>query len=216
MSVNPSYIAIIDDHASIAKSMALALGAELPRFTILNSSDIANVSMWLAEKQPSIGIVDWRLGTPRPNVPETGSDVIRQSTAVSPHTKWILFTAHPTPFVLKDAIAAGISGCVAKTAEYTELLRAILTVMDGRKYFCPESQQALANLAIDLDVSQTEREILRAIAEGLEPKEIADRTGLAVKTVYNSLNALRQKLGVSSMVALANFAVDHGIAPPPP
>ena len=39
--------------------------------------------------------------------------------------------------------------------------------------------------------------------------------GVAVGTVRNSMVQIRQKLGVASMVNLAKYAVDHGLAPPP-
>lgn len=210
-----SHILIIDDHAAIAKSMALALQSELPRFQLTAVSEVNPALRIIRERQPAAAVVDWRLAPARSGAEAlTGSHLIRAGAQLSPGTKWVLFTAHPTSFVLKEAIGAGITGCVAKTAEYTELLRALVTVMDGKKYFCGESQSALAELATDLDLSATEREILRAVAAGLEPKEIADRAGLAVKTVYNTLILLRQKLGISSMVGLATFAVDRGIAPP--
>jgi len=142
----------------------------------------------------------------------SGAELKRLAGPSSPETRWVLFTAHATPFVIKQALAEGISACVSKERSYSDLIRAIVAVTGGRRFFCESSQAALAELVTAEALTSAECDVLREIAAGKDPKEIADRTGLALKTVYNTLNSLRQKGGCTSMVDLAHFAVDRGVA----
>jgi DNA-binding NarL/FixJ family response regulator len=60
----------------------------------------------------------------------------------------------------------------------------------------------------------TERDILRSLVTGLDPKQIADQLDLSVKTVHNSMARMRRSLRLRSTVELARYAVEQGIAPP--
>jgi DNA-binding NarL/FixJ family response regulator len=206
-----SHIVVVDDHRSIADTMAWALQSELPQFKVLGISKAAEAVTAIRNLQPAAVIVDWQLENGERAM--TGCDLKQLAQAASPRSRWVLFTAHATPFVIKKAVEAGMLACVAKEKSYTELVRAVVAAMDGRRYFCETCQAALSDAVVGSDLTSSERAILREVALGREPKEIADATGLALKTVYNTLNVLRQKSGCSSMVDLAKFAVDRGAAP---
>lgn len=205
------HIVVIDDHRSIADTMAWALQQELQRFKVVGLSNPQEAIAAIRDFKPAAVIVDWQLESGPTAM--TGCDLKRVAHASSPDTRWVLFTAHATPFVIKQAIEGGMSACVSKEKSYSELVSAVVAAMDGRRYFCETCQAALSDVLTASELTPSERSVLREIAQGKEPKEIAEQTGLALKTVYNTLNILRQKSGCSSMVDLAQFAVDRGIAP---
>lgn len=210
-SVTIPSILVIDDHRSVADAIAWALQTELPRFKVTGISRVKDAISAIAELKPSVVVVDWQLESGETAM--SGCEVKRLAGTSSPQTRWVLFTAHATPFVIKQALEDGMSACVSKERSYSDLVRAVVATMDGRRYFCETCQEALAQLVTASDLTVAERDILREIALGKEPKEIAESTGFALKTVYNTLNTLRQKGGCSSMVDLAQFAVDRGVAP---
>jgi DNA-binding NarL/FixJ family response regulator len=203
--------AIVDDHRAVADIMGYALQTRLPVQCVARFNSVSEAKAKLPESNPSVVIADWRLGE------EAGGELIRAMRPRMPSTRWLLFTAWPTPSVLREALPAGIQGCVSKSADYEELARALKEVIDGGSYFCAESLKALGQgiegNTLAATLSDADRAILRYIADGLEPKEISVKVGLTTKTVHNYLVIIRQKLNLGSMVSLAKFAVDQGIAP---
>jgi DNA-binding NarL/FixJ family response regulator len=216
-SSNPSpSIAVVDDHASIADSLAYALQGELGEFQVLPISNLDHIAARLVELSPAVVIVDWQLSGGRTQCDvQSGIELIKGVAPKLPKTRWILFTAYPRAYVIKEALAAGIMGCVSKSAGYKELVAAVLDVVNGKRHFCSESQEALTDISTtSADLNTTERDILKLLAQGKEPKEIAKGVGLTVKSVHNYISVLRKKLGVVSMVDLAKSAEDRGIVPP--
>lgn len=210
----PLRIVVVDDHASVADSVAYALQSELNSYQLIAVSTLSGAEQKLIRLKPVAGIVDWQLSAVSGGA-TSGIDLIRRVSLRLPETRWILFTAFPRAYVLKEGIAAGVAGCVSKSAGYSELVDAIRSAIAGRQYFCEESQRALVGLAGQhVPINASETDILRLLARGHEPKEIADRLGLSVKSVHNYLSGLRHKTGVASMVALARYAERRGIAAP--
>jgi DNA-binding NarL/FixJ family response regulator len=209
-------IAVVDDHASIADSLAYALQGELGEFQVVPISCLENIVAQLIDLAPAVVIVDWQLNNGRaPRDVQSGVQLIQDVAKKLPKTRWILFTAYPRAYVIKEALAAGIMGCVSKSAGYKELVAAVLDVVNGKRHFCSESQEALTDMSTpSADFNTTERDILKLLAQGKEPKEIAKGVGLTVKSVHNCIGALRKKLGVVSMVDLAKCAEERGIVPP--
>ena len=192
--------------------MGYALQTQLPVKCVARFHSIAEAKDQLPQFNPRVVITDWRLGE------ESGASLVRELKGKMPETRWLLFTAWPTPSVLREALPAGIHGCVSKSADYEELAHAMSELLNGGSYFCKESLKSLGE-TIDstnrsVHLTETERAILRCVAEGLEPKEIAGEIKLTAKTVHNYLVIIRQKLSLGSMVDLARFAVDQGIARP--
>ena len=65
------------------------------------------------------------------------------------------------------------------------------------------------------ELSPRERQIVAAVARGLNNRAIAEQAGIAQQTVKNHLSSIFQKLQVSNRVQLALIAIQHGIAEPP-
>gem|GEM_PF-6297134 len=58
-----------------------------------------------------------------------------------------------------------------------------------------------------------EREVLRGLARGLNPKEIADVIGSSAKTVQNQISQVKEKLGIREPAGLILYAQKHGLVP---
>ena len=142
----------------------------------------------------------------------------RELARLLPQTRWLLYTAFPSAWVVRIALEAGAHGCVSKGASHLELVKACQELLAGGSYFCPESAKALrtvmANRARDAELNSTEQKILLHVAGGMEPKDIAICVGVEVGTVRNYMVQIRQKLRLTSMVDIAKYAVEHGLAPP--
>lgn len=208
-------IVIVDDHPAVTESVCYMLRRELIEFETTVLPLTGDLEAVLSRLQPRVVIVDWSFDSIEEPIPaNTGTDLARRFGPRLPNTKWVLFTGHVRPFVLKEALDAGVLGCVSKACPLKELVAAVRAVADGRCYFCPISQKAFPQIVAEIQLNLQERAILKCIATGKEAKEIAHETGLSVKSIHNYLAKLRSKFGVDSMVALARCAEERGIAPP--
>jgi DNA-binding NarL/FixJ family response regulator len=124
---------------------------------------------------------------------------------------------------LAEAIRAGAAGVMHKSTPMRDLVEAVRRLAAGGQLLSQEEViEALrfigrerdsnreAQLAIDRLTSR-EREVLRALAEGLSDKEIARRLHVGVGTVHTHVANILSKLEVSSRLQALVFAVRHGL-----
>ena len=111
--------------------------------------------------------------------------------------------------LLKDVDADGLVDALRKAAAGIAVLHPRITgyLMDAVRA-PPASPTAVE--VVDL-LSQREREALHLMAEGLSNQQIADRLGIAEKTVKSHVSNVLSKLGVSDRTQAAVFAWKSGI-----
>jgi DNA-binding NarL/FixJ family response regulator len=105
------------------------------------------------------------------------------------------------------AIRAGAIGYILKSAEQSQIVRAVQSAANGEALFSPAIAKRLirffAGARAELpaqtfpELTDREREILSLIAQGLSNAEIADRLTLSVKTVHNHTSHIFNKLQVT-------------------
>ncbi|MNE55839.1 Virulence factors putative positive transcription regulator BvgA [compost metagenome] len=106
-------------------------------------------------------------------------------------------------------LQAGASGFVSKSEPIGKLIKAIEMVADGYVFFPKDSMPLLGNPEPTGDLEElTDRElqILRLLAEGFSNGEIASRLNLSNKTVSGHKVNIQAKLGVTSVIELADIA----------
>jgi DNA-binding NarL/FixJ family response regulator len=114
-----------------------------------------------------------------------------------------------TPVCLRDALEAGIAGCVIKSADITGLTAAVRAVASGHIVISPElltylaaPPEPLAAVPADIIATLTTREIevLGLLAEGLSSSEVATRLVISTATVKSHVSHILTKLGVRNRV----------------
>jgi DNA-binding NarL/FixJ family response regulator len=85
--------------------------------------------------------------------------------------------------------------------EVVELLRFASSTRE-KEY---EARQAVASL------TSREREVLQALAEGLDSKEIAERLHISLRTERNHMASILAKLGLHSQLQALVFALRYGV-----
>ncbi len=148
-------------------------------------------------------------------------DVLDKTPAV------IILSMHLEASVIRDAIAKGANGYLPKNANASMLGEAIRSVATGQPWFAPEVTLALSggggatpspdgeNTASDAaklaSLSEREREILAAIAEGQSSREIAESLFLSPRTVDTHRSNLMRKLDIHKVAGLIRFALKQGL-----
>jgi DNA-binding NarL/FixJ family response regulator len=169
------------------------------------------------QHQPDIAILELVL----PGLP--GPSAISRIRNEAKGTRCIALSSQESRGYVQQALRAGASGYVVKSAPATELIEAINAVKMGRFYVSPAVAGHLVEAAsftgerttAGLDMlTAREREVLQLIAEGLTSKEIATRLGVSTKTANTHRASLMEKLDIHKAPSLVRFAIREGLVAP--
>jgi DNA-binding NarL/FixJ family response regulator len=115
---------------------------------------------------------------------------------------------------------AGAAGYVLKDVPIAQLVYAIRAVTSGGRYMSPQALKAMVEHYVDGPpraetkydlLTPREREIVKLLAEGSSPKQVATDLGLALKTVDVHKTNLMRKLGVHDRAELIKWAIAHKV-----
>ena len=128
-------------------------------------------------------------------------------------TKVIIFSSYAEQVYAPNAIKAGVSGYVHKTAKIETLGVAIMKVHQGQTILNDTLKRNLALIAkqnknerLYRKLSNREVEVLRYLSNGKKNNEISAILGLNEKTVSTYKLRLLSKLNVTNLVDLVNKA----------
>ena len=150
--------------------------------------------------QPDVVIMDLRL----PGV--NGIDATRQIVGSSPHIRVLVLTMFDDDESVFSAMRAGARGYILKDADQVDVIRATRSVAAGEAVFGPAvaervlgyfSGSRLATATPFPELTERERELLALLARGLTNTVIAERLGVALKTVRNHVSNVFTKLQVA-------------------
>ena len=208
-------ILLADDH-TLVRAGIRSLLESLPDVEIVGESEDGREAVALVEKHsPDVAVLD--IGMPGLN----GIEAARRISATSTRTRIVMLSMHTEPTYVRQALEAGASGYLLKSAAASELPLAIRSVMRGetyltprisqevvRGYLRPEEGSAPAPLA---GLTGRQREILQLVAEGQSTKEIAHRLNVSIKTVETHRQRLMDRLDIHDVPGLVRFAIRAGI-----
>ena len=143
---------------------------------------------------------------------------------MSPSSRILVLSASDERDDVLEAVKAGATGYLVKSASKQELGDAVRATAEGPGGVHPGSGRAGAGgVPADRAISspdagpptpsltERETEVLRHVAKGLTAKQIADRLSLSHRTVENHVQATFRKLQVANRVELARYAIEHGL-----
>lgn len=199
-------VIVVDDHPFIRSSVKMLLQREKCDVVAEADNGVDAVQLVIAHK-PDMVVLD--ITIPKLD----GMEVIRRIRGLAVPTKILVLTALSAKFYSKRCMSAGAAGFISKTDGLDELARGVKIVMSGYGYF-PDLQSVSVrrNDGSPSDdelinyLSNRELAILKQLSNGLSNKEIGDLMLLSNKTVSTYKARLIEKLNVTSVVYLADFA----------
>lgn len=200
---------LVEDHEDCRRMVARAIN-RIERFVCARTFATCEEVLAQIEREAPPDVILLDVGLPG----MTGIEGTRRIKARAPSIHVIMLTVYDDHEKVFQAICAGASGYLLKTADIEGIAAAIDEVLEGGAPMNPRVARLVldmfARLAgaprTDYGLSPREREILEFMVEGLIKKEIADRCGLSYHTVDNHLRSIYAKLHVhtrSSAVAKA-------------
>jgi two-component system, NarL family, nitrate/nitrite response regulator NarL len=217
MNFRPIRLVIADDHPMYRYGLRHWLGAETDLKLLGEASDGAEAVKLVRQLKPDILLLDLKM----PKHP--GWEALHELSTPANATpvRVILLTAEIEKSQIVEALQLGARGVVIKDSATQVLSEAIKRVRDGEYWVDREPVSNLVQYLRKLmheEVQQKtfgltprELEIVSAIVAGYSNKEIAECLTITEDTVKHHLSNTFDKLGVSTRLELALFAVNKGI-----
>ena len=148
----------------------------------------------------------------------SGLELLAQARQLCPQTAVLVLSVYSEEEFAVRAFKLGAAGYLTKASVADEILLAIRRVLDGRKYVSAALALHMAEMldnsnghALHEALSPRELEVLRLVAVGRTVKDIAASLLLSEKTIATYRSRLSGKLGVSTNVELARYALQNGL-----
>jgi DNA-binding NarL/FixJ family response regulator len=144
----------------------------------------------------------------------SGYDAIPDLLKASPSTNIVVVSSQTQPTAVRQALAAGARGYVAKRSSDAELIAAVRRVAAGECYVDPGlgAQLVLADDVPALEpISERERDVLHLLALGYTNQEIGKKLHVSVRTVDTHRAHIMRKLRLRTRAELVLFALANGV-----
>jgi len=169
--------------------------------------------------RPDVVLMDLNLGD------TSGVEATRDITSRHEDTRVLVLSASGEHADVLEAVKAGASGYLLKSASADELVDAVHKTAEGDAVFTP----GLAGLVLGEyrrmagdattaptapRLSERETDVLRQVAKGRTAKQIATRLYISHRTVENHIQSTLRKLQLHNRADLVRYAIEHGIDDP--
>lgn len=199
-----------DDHAIVRAGLKLFISDQNDMTIAAEASSGAETIELLRAEEFDVLLLDISMPD------RSGVDTLKAVRQLRPALPVLMLSAYAEEQYAVNLMRAGASGYVNKEAASAQLVNAIRTVVQGRKYVSPALAQILANgIASDSDeplhrqLSQREFQVFCKLAAGQPASRIADELFLSVKTVSTYRSRIMEKMALKSNADLTYYAIKN-------
>ncbi|MBJ8347699.1 response regulator transcription factor [Antrihabitans sp. YC2-6] len=210
-------VMVVDDHPMWRDGVSRDLAAA--GFEVSATADgVKSAARRAAAVQPDVVLMDMQL------VDGNGAEATARVLDVSANSRVLVLSASAEREDVLEAIKAGASGYLVKSASAAELIEAVRATAAGQPVFTPGlaglvlgEYRRMATAPVDDQapavpaLTERETEVLRMVAKGLSAKQIATRLALSHRTVENHVQATLRKLQLANRVELTRYAIEQGL-----
>jgi DNA-binding NarL/FixJ family response regulator len=208
-------ILLADDHAMVRRGLRHVLDAE-PDLVVTAEADDGRAAVErVLDDEIDLAILD--VSMPR----LTGLQAARELLERRPDVRVLILSMHDNEEYFFEALRAGASGYVLKSAADRDLVEACRATMRGEPFIYPNAvrtlirdylERAREGGAVPADpLTPRELEIVKLIAEGYSNKEIAEELVISERTVGRHRANVLEKLGMHDRVELTRYAIRRGL-----
>ncbi|MFL9485516.1 response regulator [Chitinophagaceae bacterium LWZ2-11] len=205
-------ILIGDDHGVVRKGLRMILAEAYPNALIEEAFDGADLIKKAVQGTWSIIISDITM----PDF--SGLDVVKKVKEILPKTPVLILSVHsPEQYALR-VLKAGAAGYLTKESAPEELIKAVNHIINGRRYITSDIAELLIDIHTDnsksdphKNLSDREFEVLKLIASGKTPSEIAEILMLSINTISTYRARILEKMHMNTNAELTKYAIANGL-----
>ena len=211
--MNRHRVLLAEDHTLVRAGLRALLDG-MPNIEVVGEAEHGGEALALAAQlRPDVVVMD--LSMPILN----GIEATRRAVKLRPRPRILVLSMHDDTEYVRQALNAGASGYLLKSAAVRELELALAAVVRGEVWISP----AIARSVVDdftrrtppqgEELTPRQREILQLVAEGHTTKQIAKRLHIGVKTVDAHRAQIMERLDIHNIAGLVRYAIRTGVIP---
>ena len=210
-------VMVVDDHPMWRDAVARDL-AEAGHLVVATAADGGEAVRRAPAARPEVVVLDLQLPV------MSGVEVTRALVGADPTVRVLVLSASGEHADVLEAVKAGATGYLVKSASRDDLLSAVERTALGEAVFTPglaglvlgeyrrlSSAPAASSEPDAPRLTDRETEVLRLVAKGLTYKQIADRLVISHRTVQNHVQNTLNKLQLHNRVELVRYAIEQGL-----
>jgi len=211
-------ILLADDHAMVRRGLRLVLEGESDLEVVAEAGDGAEAVEQALAEEVDLAILDVTM--PR----LTGIQAAQELSRRRPQTRLLILSMHDSEEYFFEALRAGASGYVLKSAADRDLVEACRATMRGEPFLYPGATRALIREHLERaragegghsdPLTPRESEVVKLVAEGHTTREIAETLVISQKTVERHRANVLEKLGLRDRVDVTRYAIRRGLVEP--
>jgi len=207
-------ILVVDDHAILREGLKRMLEATAPRWTIDEAANGHEALDRLRRTDYDVAIVDISM----PGM--SGLDLLRRIHAEFPRLRVLMLSMYAEEQYAMRAFKAGATGYLTKDSATRELVAAVRKLVAGGVYVSASLAERLVlslngahEDARHAQLTDRELDVLRRLAAGTRPAEIAQALHISTKTVSTHKTRILERLQLPNTAALIRYALEHDLVP---
>ncbi|MGH2888762.1 MAG: response regulator [Solirubrobacteraceae bacterium] len=211
-------VLLADDHAVVRSGLKMVLDSQPDIEVVAEAGDGAEAVQKALSEEIDLAILD--VAMPR----MTGLQAVAELQRRRPELRVLILSMYDNEQYFFEALKAGASGYVLKSAANRDLIEAIRAAMRGEPFLYPAAVTALIRDYLDRarrgeatpedPLTRREQEVVKLIAEGHTSEEIAQTLVISKKTVERHRANILEKLGMRNRVELTRYAIRRGLVEP--
>jgi DNA-binding NarL/FixJ family response regulator len=211
-------ILLADDHTLVREGLKALLDAQPDLEVVAEANDGREAVDLAVEHEVDLAVLDVTM--PR----MTGLQAAAELGWRRPETKVLMLSMHDNEQYFFEALKAGASGYVLKTAANRDLIEACRATMRGEPFLYPAAVKRVMRDFLEAakrgeetptdPLTPRELEVVKLIAEGYTGEEIASMLFISKKTVDRHRANMLEKLGMRNRVELTRYAIRRGLVEP--
>ena len=212
----PIRILVADDHPVVRDGLVAVLSTQPDLAVVGEAGSEAEAVQKAVDLRPDLVLLDLEM----PGM--DGVEALEQMRMHDPSARVIVFTAFDSDDRILAAVQAGAQGYILKGAPRDQLFEAVRVVHAGGSLLQPVvtskllkqvSQRSGPPVALQT-MTRRESDVLGLLGEGLQNKEIAERLGIAERTVKFHVGSILRKLEVGNRTEAVATALRKGLIKP--
>jgi DNA-binding NarL/FixJ family response regulator len=208
-------VLLVDDHTAVREALAIVFEREPDCVVVAQAASLGEARNVLARYD--VAVVDLDLEH------DDGVTIVRELHQANPHGTILALTSSAERTRFAVAVEAGASGVIHKSARLSAIIGAVRCLGEGGQVHAAAELVELFHLAgqerehrRDAEaalarLTPRERDVLLALAEGCNDREIANRLSISAETARTHMVHILDKLQVESRLQALIFALRHGL-----
>lgn len=202
---------VVDDHSLILEGICKIVN-KMPEITVADAVTSGKQAIKLIEERDyDVYILDISI----PDI--SGFELIAKIRELNDQARIVVNTMHEEIWMVNRLVQCGVNAVILKSSAHAELVAAIRSVLRGESYTCPRFASILQKLNPSSSGLQPkdaptrrERDVLEAVAKGMNTHEIAALLKISENTVETFRKRLISKFGAKNAIDMVVKAVSQG------